>query len=345
MIRLSTAPITDLAGLRTALQDALRLEFFTIPPYLIAHHTLSGISSGAQFARRVIRSIVREEMLHMNLVCNLLNAIGGTPDIRAAVPAYPNRLPMALAGGLEVHLKRYSRQLVESVFLEIERPEAPLDIPVKHVFLAARSAPQTIGQFYGMIRNELSRQANDGIFTGPRERQVNLFFTHEGNMAVSDLATALSAIDTIVEQGEGTPQSPLDLQNGIAHFYRFQQLAKAMKLEVLPSPPHFDPTEVVTVDDDADVIRMVDDPQLVANDPADANLRALADQCDRNFSDIVDTLHVGFSGDPDQLASVDQAMTDFGTSINELLAQPLTAGPHAGSHAGPRFLYAPAARS
>jgi Ferritin-like len=162
-------------------------------------------------------------------------------------------------------------------------------------------------------------------------------------MAVRDLATALNAIDTIVEQGEGTPQSPLDLQNGIARFYRYQQLAKGMQVEVHPSP-HFDPTELVTVDDDVDVIRVADDPLLATIDPADANVRALADQCDRNFSEIVDALHAGFSGDPDQLSSVDLAMTDFGASINGLLELPLTAGPLAGFHAGPRFLYVPAPR-
>jgi hypothetical protein len=272
MIRILAAPINDLASLRAALQDALRLEFFTVPPYLVAHHTLSGKTAGAIFARKTIRGIVREEMLHMNLVCNILNAIGGTPDIKAAVPTYPNPLPMALADGLKVHLKRYSRELVASVFMQIEMPETPIKIPVKHTLMAAAVAPRTIGQFYTLIRNELERQAADGIFTGPKERQVNLFSLDEGATTVTDLRTAQRAIETIVQQGEGTPKSPIDQQNGIAHYYRFEQLADAMKLEPLPEP-HFDPTETVIVDDDADVIRMVDDPQLAAIDPIDAHAR------------------------------------------------------------------------
>lgn len=340
MIRLSAAPITDLPGLKAALQNALRLEFFTIPPYLVAHHTLSGSSLAVQFARTTIRNIVREEMLHMNLVCNILNAIGGTPDIRAAVPAYPNPVPMALAGGIEVHLKRYSQQLVQDVFMEIERPETPLDIPVRHDFLAAAAVgPQTIGQFYGMIRSEIIRQAGDGIFTGPKQNQVTEFFGGRGeNIAVSDKDTALLAIDTIVEQGEGTPQSPLDLQNEIAHFYSFEQLAKGMQLKPLPSP-HFDPTETVVIDDSADVTQMVDDPQNATIDPADAAVVQLSGDCDRQFSEIVETLHAGFAGDPDQLISIDDTMRDFGRTINTLMAQKLTAGPNAGFHAGPRFLY------
>ena len=224
--------------------------------------------------------------------------------------------------------------------MQIEMPETPIKIPVKHDLVAAAVAPRTIGQFYTLIRNELERQANDGIFTGPKERQVNLFTMDEGATTVTDLATAQRAIDIIVQQGEGTPQSPIDLQNDIAHYYRFEQLADAIKLEPLPKP-HFDPTETVVVDDDADVIRMVDDPQLVAIDPIDAHVKALSDECDKQFSSIVDTLHAGFSVDPDQLLGMGDTMDVFGDSINDLLAQPLTAGPNAGFHAGPRFLYTP----
>ena len=109
MIRIAAAPITNLPSLKAALQNALRLEFFTIPPYLTSLYTLSGSSVGAQYARTIIRNVVRDEMLHINLACNILNAIGGAPDIKGAIPSYPSPLPMALAGGLEVHLKRYWR--------------------------------------------------------------------------------------------------------------------------------------------------------------------------------------------------------------------------------------------
>ena len=341
-IRLSFAPIVDLASLRAALQDALRLEFFTIPPYLTAHHTLvRGGSRGAQYARSTIKDIVRDEMLHMNLVCNILNAIGGTPDIRAAVPSYPNTLPMALAGGLKVHLKRYSHRLVEDVFMAIEKPEVPIDIPVGRAALAAATGPQTIGQFYATIRSEIIRQADDGIFANPKHPQVNEFFTGRGeNIMVTDRDSALLAIDTIVEQGEGTPQSPTDLQHDIAHFYGFQQLAKAMQINPLPKP-HFDPAATLAIDDVADVIQMVDDPQLVSIDPADANAIALSNECDRQFSGIVEDLHAGFTGSPDRLSSIRDAMIDLGGSINAVLAETLTAGPHAGLRAGPRFLYTP----
>jgi hypothetical protein len=339
MIRISAAPINDLASLRAALQRALELEFFTIPPYLTALYSLTGPSRGAQYARSVVKNIVRDEMLHMNLVCNILNAIGGAPDIRAAVPTYPNPLPMAIAGGLTVHIKRYSHALLTDVFMQIEKPETPLDIPTREPMAGAALPPQTIGGFYATIRSEVIRQASDGIFTGGAEKQVTEFFAGNGeNIAVTDRDTAVLAIDTIVEQGEGTLQAPTDLQNDIAHYYRFQELAKGMQLTLLPSP-HFDPAKPITIDDNSDVIQMVDDPRLMAIDPADAALGALADQCDRDFSGIVDSLHAGFNGDPAELAFIDDVMRGFGRTVGELMQKTFTAGPAAGQHAGPRFLY------
>ncbi len=341
MIRISAAPITDLASLRAALHDAIRLEFFTIPPYLTALYTLSGSSLGAQYARTIIRNVVRDEMLHMNLACNILNAIGGAPDIKGAIPSYPSPLPMALAGGLEVHLKRYSKQLIESVFMEIEKPETPLDIPEQRVLSAAAAlGPQTIGQFYAAIRAEIVRQG-ESIFTGKKEKQVTgCFFGKDEDITVVDVATAMMAIDTIVEQGEGTPQSPVDLQGDIAHYYRFQELAKGMKL--VPTPkPHFDPNQPVSIDDAADVVAMIDDPQTVALDPADTDAIKISDECDQIFTNVVNQLHEGYNGTPEAVTGAWISMLDLGQKILALLKIKLTAGPHAGFNAGPRFLFKP----
>ena len=340
MIRISADPIHDLPSLRKALQNALKLEFFTIPPYLTALYSLTGSSRGAQYARSVIKNVVRDEMLHMNLVCNILNAIGGDPDMRNAVPTYPNPIPMALAGGLKVHIKRYSRALVTEVFMSIEKPETPLDIPTRGLMAAgAALPPQTIGQFYATIRNEIIRQANDGIFTGQPEKQVTEFFAGDGeNIAVVDKDTAVFAIDTIVEQGEGTLQAPTDLQHDVAHYYRFQELSKGMQLTLLPSP-YFDATKPIAIDDQADVVQIVDDPQSVAIDPADAAIKQLADKCDGEYSGIINSLHAGFNGDPGQLALIDSVMAGFGLTIGELMQKKFTAGPAANQNAGPRFLY------
>jgi hypothetical protein len=344
MILINAPKITDIVSLRSALQDAIRLELFTIPPYLTALYTLTGSSAGAQYARTIIRNIVRDEMLHMNLVCNILNAIGGTPEINVAgtIPTYPKPLPMALAGGVEVHLKRYSHDLVRDVFMEIEKPETPIELPIKKLaFAAGVAGPKTIGEFYRAIRAEIIRQGQP-IFTGSADKQVTgFFFAAEEDISVVDVATATKAIDTIVDQGEGTSQGPSDLQQDIAHFYRFQELDKGMKIVPDPFSPFkysFDPSKPVVIDD-SDIAPMVDDPQNVTFDASDSDAAALSDQCDAKYSEILDTLQIGYTKDRDQLFGIDDTMRDdFGKMIKDLVKFELH-GPHAGLRAGPRYKY------
>ncbi len=109
MLRLRPGTITDLASLREALQKAIELEHATIPPYLAAYYTLSETGAGPQQARKRLRRIFRQEMEHMRLACNVLNAIGGKPRIGGPdfMPHYPGPLPMGIGGaeGLVVGIK------------------------------------------------------------------------------------------------------------------------------------------------------------------------------------------------------------------------------------------------
>jgi len=285
-------------------------------------------------------------MLHLNLVCNILNAIEGTPEINVVgtIPSYPKPLPMAIAGGVEVHLKRYSHDLVRDVFMEIEKPETPIELPTKHAaFAAGVTGPKTIGEFYRSIRAEIVRQGQS-IFTGKIEKQVTGFFFDVGeDISVVDVLTATKAIDTIVDQGEGTSQGPSDLQEDIAHFYRFQELDKGMKIVADPFSPFkysFDPAQPVVIDDNNDVAHMVDDPQKATLDASDSEAATLADQCDAKYSEILNTLQKGYTEDPFQLVGIDDTMRDFGKMIRDLVQLELH-GPHAGFRAGPRFKYVP----
>ena len=121
MLRIMAQPLASDGDVRKALQNAIRLEHATIPPYLTALATLSGDSQSVKYARQVIRDVVVEEMLHMTLACNILNAIGGHPMIAdpTFVPTYPHELPMGVAGDLVVHLKRYSKTLIEDTSMKI----------------------------------------------------------------------------------------------------------------------------------------------------------------------------------------------------------------------------------
>jgi hypothetical protein len=346
MLRIMPQPLSSVDDLRKALQNAIRLEHSTIPPYLTALATLSGNTPSVKYARQVIRDVVVEEMLHMTLACNVLNAIGGHPVIADPnfVPSYPHELPMGIAGDLVVHLKRYSKDLIENTFMKIEEPEIPLNIPTKptaHALLAA--APITIGKFYAGVRALLV--AHPEVFTGDPKLQVTGFFFEPGeDISVIDLTSALPAIETIVEQGEGTPKSPTDLQQEIAHYYRFQQLFKGMQIVDDPASPlkvSFDPAKPLTIDDTADVIQMVDDPRLVTYDKADWRAEQLSTEADAAYTRILTALHRGFNGAPGKVNDAVGGMFEFKTIVGELLQQQLTAGPNAGKFAGPRYKYVP----
>jgi hypothetical protein len=337
MLKIKPIRITDLASLQYALQKAIELEHATIPPYLTAYYTLRGTSAGGAAARQILRSIFIEEMLHMHLACNILNAIGGAPVINAPgfIPNYPGPLPMGIGGadGLKVGIKRYSKATVHDTFMEIEEPENPIHIPVKpRATLAIEPSYETIGEFYTAIGKEITRQGNS-IFTGAAGRQV------PGATIVEDVDSALAAIATIVTQGEGTPNSPADSPTEYAHYYRFEELFMGMRIVVDPSSPvgySFDPRQPIVVDDTADVTQMADNPQTV---DMSSNWRAgqLADECDAIYTKLLNALHIGFNGQPDWIdRNAVSIMFEFKNCIEELLQQQLASG----LFGGPRFLYA-----
>jgi hypothetical protein len=335
MLLIKAIEITDLASLQLALQKAIELEHATIPPYLTAYYTLRGISPGAAAARQIVRSIVIEEMLHMHLACNILNAIGGAPLINTQdfIPKYPGPLPMGIGGaqGLSVGIKRYSNATVKNTFMEIEEPESPIHIPVKPALEAIAPSYKTIGQFYTAIGDEISKQGKS-IFTGDPGRQV------PGATVVKDVESALEAIKTIVTQGEGTPTSPAVNANEYAHYYRFEELFMGMRIVVDSSSPKgysFDPKQKIVVDDVTDVTQMADNPRTV---DMSSNWRAgqLADECDAIYAKLLNALHIGFNGQPDWIDSnAVSVMYEFKNCIEELLQQQLAGG----LYAGPRFLY------
>ena len=111
-----------LQQLRRDLQTALELEHSTIPPYLTALYSIkNGHNSKVSM---LLKTIVVQEMLHMSLVANLLNAVGGKPVLTRPgfVPRYPTPLPSGIQQGLIVGLQNLSLPLIRDVFMRIEEP-------------------------------------------------------------------------------------------------------------------------------------------------------------------------------------------------------------------------------
>ena len=226
-------------GIRQALQTAVQLEHATLPPYLYALYSLKpGVNDAIG---NLIRSVVFEEMTHMTLACNLLNAIGGAPiiDRPGFIPTYPGPLPGGVDAGLTVGLAPFSKGVVQSVFMEIEEPEFPNHFPVRP---AATPTQTTIGMFYATLLAAIEDAGESLFATTPRNPQVTDVFARFGVIAIDGVATARQAIDTIVDQGEGTSEDPMDSIGGEsepAHYYRFAEIfhGKTLVATGAPRPP------------------------------------------------------------------------------------------------------------
>jgi Ferritin-like len=211
----------DRAWLMEALQAAVELELFTMPPYLIA---MWSIKDETSYAARTLREIVYEEMEHMALACNLLAAIGGAPRINRApaIPVYPGPMPGGVCPDLSIGLSGLTPDVVR-LFMQIERPEDPTFVLEAPGFELHGETFTTIGAFYETIRAtfhslEGLRISVDHQISGPMAPRI-----------IEDLDCVDGAIHQIRVQGEGT-MSPLCYAPDLAHYYRFQELEQQRRL-------------------------------------------------------------------------------------------------------------------
>jgi hypothetical protein len=210
--------------LHRSLQAAIVLELATIPPYLTAYFSLKP-GENTDIAN-LIRSVVIEEMLHLTIAANVLNAIGGRPavDSRETVLDYPSQLPMGVAGGLTVHIGPMAMSQIDT-FMDIEQPEDPIaDPPGDDI--------TTIGDFYAAIIDKI-KEFGEPAFATPSAPQVTApWFPSTQLFAVTDVASAARALAIVVEQGEGTAASPEDGdgEGELAHYYRFAEIRNGRRL-------------------------------------------------------------------------------------------------------------------
>jgi Ferritin-like len=297
-------------GLRSALQLAIKLEHATIPPYLYALYSLKPGTN--TLVAQIVRSVVQEEMLHMSLACNVLNAVGGNPNIDTPdfVPNYPGPLPGSVESGLVVPLSPFSMGILENVFMVIEEPENPLEFPVKpHALTTAEggAAPLTIGQFYELIKEQIIDLSKSGnIFTGDPALQLTTSFNSIPLNAVTDVDSAIAAITLIVDQGEGTTTSPLDPGNDPAHYYRYAEILYGFTLIANPdhspgAPPFIYGGDPIPFDASM-VWPVIVNPTSASYQPGSE--AAIANQAfNKTYSDMLKTLHAVFNGTPDRIAT------------------------------------------
>lgn len=323
-----------LDGLKSALQSALELEHATLPPYLYALYSIRPGSNNR--LAEIIKSVAMEEMLHLALCCNLLNAIDGAPSLDKPdfIPTYPGPLPGAVAG-IDVPLAPVSKRVIHDIFMEIEEPEEPLEFPVERLdTLAARATPITIGQFYQAIKAQMAQLASSGnIFVGNPSRQLGPELP--GLIRVTDLPSANNAIDLIVKQGEGTPASPLNPADAPAHYYLFKAAYRGRELVPRPGVPPFAYAGAPIPFDEGGVVRLVTNPtpkRYVGTTAAGPN-----EQFNKTYTRLLQVLHQTFNGSP---ISIGRSVTLMKQLRGEALALAQVEF-EPGLFSGPTFTYTP----
>lgn len=243
--------------------EACELEHGLMVEYLFAAFSLKqvgdqGIDTDQAQAierwRRVILAVASQEMLHLALANNLLASLGHAPHVeRPNLPQRAKHYPP----GVQLGLLPFGEQALRH-FLYLERPEgmalhdaegfealeAALPL-MEEGELAARGQDfATVGHLYRSIeegfRRLVERFGEEWVFIGPPRAQATPeTFRWPQLIPVTDLASACLAIETIVEQGEGTRGDWRD-----AHYGLFHQVLEEY-LELRAVDPGFEPARPV----------------------------------------------------------------------------------------------------
>jgi hypothetical protein len=343
--------ITTTEDLHRYLRAALQLEHATIPPYLTALYSMHPNTNLDAF--HIIRVVAVEEMLHLTLAANVLNAVGGTPDLTAPdfVPTYPAFLPDG-EDDFQVDRERFSKKAVDT-FLKIERPGVAPDEEsrIKHREGASRSllaAPEddsmhfySIGEFYEEIRRGLvhlqaeKAKAGEELFSGDPARQVTPEYYYSGGgeiIPVTDLESAVAALRLIGEQGEGLGGAIFDNEGELAHYYRFKQLLHGRYYQEGDGPD--DPTGPPLVVD-WDAVYPVKTNASLEDYREAPGLYAAAVEFNRQYASFLSLLTDAYTGRPELLIDAVVEMFRLRDGMTSLIRNPLPGAD--GLTAGPTF--------
>jgi hypothetical protein len=342
-------------ALCTLLQQALMLELSTIPPYATA---LYSILQEGQYNRsdpelvnaepiEVIRQVMVEEMLHMVLVANVLNGIGGTPQMTNPdlLPTYPHAL---LGGrGPTVHLRRFTPDQIK-VFRQIETAPESSDSGMRGDY-------HTIGGFYIFIKTRLKDICDtfgvEEIFIGAEDRQIsNDDYYGAGGHVIEIIGSAqerydaaIDAIDEIMEEGEGAClghragdkdpiPGPGDHED-VAHYFKFNEILHSRYYHP-DDPVDGPPTGKDLIVNWHAVAPMRNNParEHIAGHP---DIEAMSQAFNVSWSKLLLGLEQAFNGERAALRQLVPVMYDLKSNATKLMRTPLPDG--SGETAGPTW--------
>jgi hypothetical protein len=365
---MTSTPIQSREDLQKYLQVAIQLEHATIPPYLTAlYSTVKPDATNSNLeSQNIIRAVVVEEMLHLTLSANMLNAIQGRPCLSAPgfVPNYPTHLPTGETD-FEVGLGKFSRDAIET-FLKIERPK-PLAQHKHRVHLGGVTylrhedlkpgrksgrglLPhfttkgeggeeehlhfETIGEFYKAIgvgfKTLAEKLGEKALFNGDPACQVGpeYYYSGGGDMfPVVDVGSALAAIDLISEQGEGSTGRIYDDAGELSHYYRFDQISRGRFYRVNEDKADEPMGPEFKVHWD-EVCPVVSNVKL-SMFPAGSDLHSKAAEFNELYGNLLKLIEEALNGCPDRLNAAFAGMFKIKQAALALIHNPLPGGGHA----------------
>ena len=280
----------------------------------------------------------------MALVANILNAIGGKPvlDSPDFIAQYPTYLPHS-DKSFTVPLSKLTPDALEA-FLNIERPGEGDSKPEDENY-------SSIGQFYEAIEIGIQTLADElgeeNLFVGDPAYQLSPESTYYGGsgtmIGVTDLESAMAAMNEIVEQGEGLDHQSIwdhDVnmfhpeRGEVGHYFRFQEIKFGQRYQTGDTAKSGPTGEKFTVEWD-EVHNMKPNP--VTEDYAiGSEIRTKMDAFNKIYSEMLRMLEKCFNGEPALLRNSVGTMYEIKAIAIELMQMPTGDGD---TTAGPSFDY------
>ena len=304
--------------------------------------------------RGVIMQVAIEEMVHMCLACNLLTAIGAAPHVRRPNLPSSNR---AYGPGFSLEFTPFNRDTM-ATFVFIERPVSQeseftqgenTSLPslssgnFSDIFSSERNY-ETIGHLYRGVEDGFrylaQKYGEEGLFIGPPESQIiDRYFNMPSLIPVTDLASAIAAIEGIVEQGEGAR-----IEDENSHYARFVGLLNEYD-EILKKDPNFEPGRRVLKNPYSIYPNDVQDAANVSliEEPVSMDVCNLFDGCYELLIQMMGRLLLGSEESEDQLTEIADITVGFMYDVIGPLGDVITtlpAGPsYPGETVGPSFRF------
>ncbi len=210
------------------LQHAVDVELWTIPLYLTALYSIKGLK-GLQppaypDAAKLVQSVAIQEMLHLELIGNVCNALGYTPRFHPPRYRDAGSIPFIhpREDVLPRHLHGYRCALGAldenrlKLFCAIELPHAPTEIRWEEERVYASIAMMYAALMEGIAlqwdKSYVGAERNTRQKTSFKEYHARSGRHHGFSQTVSSLDDALQAIDAIVEQGEGSTSTQVPVE-------------------------------------------------------------------------------------------------------------------------------------